>query len=339
MTKRKTLKARTPEDLLAAVPIVLGFHPEDSIVMLTFGVPWETFHARVDLPPRDQVPEAVAPLVQAAARNGVSRVAFILYTTDAELGSRAAADLAREFGGGRFEVVTVLRADGRHWFPLDGHGDPEGRPYDVGSHEFVAQAVFEGTVTHGSRAALVESLAALPDAVARVVAVLPAALGRLPDLQPTAEAAWVVETVFEVVEDNRPLTDEAVARLAVAVTDIRLRDVAWLQMQRTTAGRHVALWTDVLRRTPEELVAAPACLLAFAAWLAGHGALAWCALDRCREAEPGYRMADYIALALEQAIPPSAWDELGAERTAAADPSRPDEMDPSGSGAGGGRVS
>ena len=31
-----TLTARRPEDLLAAVPVVLGFHPRDSLVMLTF---------------------------------------------------------------------------------------------------------------------------------------------------------------------------------------------------------------------------------------------------------------------------------------------------------------
>ena len=45
-----TLTARGPEDLLAAVPVVLGFHPQDSLVMLTFGAV-RSFHARVDLPP------------------------------------------------------------------------------------------------------------------------------------------------------------------------------------------------------------------------------------------------------------------------------------------------
>ena len=110
------------------------------------------------------------------------------------------------------------------------------------------------------------------------------------------------------------------ARLLVAITDIRLRDAAWLQMQRHTARRHVELWTDVLRRTPEELVAAPACLLGFAAWLAGQGALAWCAVDRCRAAEPDYGLAECVAVALDQAIPPSDWDLLGPECAAAADP-------------------
>ena len=49
-----TLTARGPADLLAAVPVVLGFHPHDSLVMLTFGAE-RTFHARVDLPPADDL--------------------------------------------------------------------------------------------------------------------------------------------------------------------------------------------------------------------------------------------------------------------------------------------
>jgi len=32
-----TLTASTPEDVLAAVPVVLGFEPRDSVAMLTFG--------------------------------------------------------------------------------------------------------------------------------------------------------------------------------------------------------------------------------------------------------------------------------------------------------------
>ena len=247
-------------------------------------------------------------------------MAFILYTREAALGWSAAAILTSKFGGAGLDVVAVLRADGRRWFRLDGPDAPEGRPYDVGSHPFAAQAVYDGTVTHRDRASLAKSLEPLPAAVANVVEVMPAALARLPDLERAAEAAWIVETVFEVVEGERRLSDVEVARLVVAITDIKLRDAAWLQMQRHTATRHVALWTDVLRRTPEELVAAPACLLAFAAWLAGQGALAWCALDRCRAAEPDYGLAECVVVALDQAIPPSDWDALGPECASAADP-------------------
>ena len=68
-------------------------------------------------------------------------------------------------------------------------------------------------------------------------------------------------------------------------------------------------WSDVVRRGPTPLLAAPAALLAFAAWQAGHGALAWCALDRCGEADARYPLAELVTHALERAVPPDVWEE------------------------------
>ena len=55
------------------------------------------------------------------------------------------------------------------------------------------------------------------------------------------------------------------------------------------------------------MLAPPASLLAFAAWLSGDGALAWCAIDLARQADPDYSLANLLAEALEGAVPPSAW--------------------------------
>ena len=66
----------------------------------------------------------------------------------------------------------------------------------------------------------------------------------------------------------------------------------------------------MVRRSPEELVAPAAGLLAFAAWLAGDGALAWCAVDRSLRSDPDHTLAQLVAQALEGAVPPSAWRPL-----------------------------
>ena len=95
-----TLTARRPEDLLAAVPVVLGFRPQDSLVMLTFDAP-RSFHARVDLPPPAELDDSVSDLVDALLEpclaQGVGRVAFVFYSADASLAERAAAPLRRAF--------------------------------------------------------------------------------------------------------------------------------------------------------------------------------------------------------------------------------------------------
>ena len=111
--------------------------------------------------------------------------------------------------------------------------------------------------------------------------------------------------------DGTAPSDAELARLLRGVLDVRVRDAAWSVLRREVAADHVAFWSDVVRRTPDPLVPAPAALLAFAAWQAGHGALAWCAVDRCREVDPSYSLAGLVAQILEGAVPPTAWDGIG----------------------------
>jgi hypothetical protein len=53
-----------------------------------------------------------------------------------------------------------------------------------------------------------------------------------------------------------------------------------------------------------------ASVLALAAWLSGDGALAWCAVDRCREVDPHHSLARLVADLLEHATNPQVWDAL-----------------------------
>jgi hypothetical protein len=97
------------------------------------------------------------------------------------------------------------------------------------------------------------------------------------------------------------------ARLLLGLLDAEGRDAAWAAMSRDVAERHVRLWTDAVQRAPDDLVAGPAAVLALAAWLSGHGALAWCAVDRCQAVDPGNTLASLVADLLNQAVAPSAW--------------------------------
>ncbi|MDP3890693.1 DUF4192 domain-containing protein [Nocardioides sp.] len=319
----RTLRARTPEDVLAVVPVVLGFVPTDSVVMLTFGAA-SPFHARIDLPDdAGQVPHASAALVAPAVRHGVERVVLVIYSRDPLRAREAFAELAAGFEGARIAVAEALLADGRCWFPLL-PGRPAatyaGVPYDVSHHPLSVQAVVDGRVTHASREALAATLAGVGAAeIDRVRA----EVGQRPELdddQRAAEGSWVRAQVRQWVVTGEVPAPAALARLLVALTDIGLRDVAWLLMSRADAARHVDWWVQVVRRAPGELAAAPAALLAFAAWLAGEGALAWCAVDRSRESDPDYRLAELVAQALTHAVPPSTWEPVDESELPAPDP-------------------
>jgi hypothetical protein len=301
-----TFTAAGPEDLLAAVPIVLGFEPHASLVMLTFAGP-HPFHARVDLPPRGDpaaLDETAGLMLTPVLDNDVGIVAFVLYTADRLLARRLGRRLVRRFLGADVPVLDCLRADQGRWWSALGD-DPRvpagGVPYDSGTHPFRAQAVFDGLVTLGSREELAASLASDPAGVAAVERVLP----RAEQLGATDVAALVEGGLG----DGAILRPPEVAALLVALA--AGWDDARHGMERVRARAHVRLWTDVVRRAPERLVADPAALLALAAWLAGQGALAWCAVDRCLAVEPAHPLGQMVATMLTEAVPPQRWKDEG----------------------------
>jgi len=307
-TPPTSLVARNPEDLLAMVPIVIGFAPTDSVVMLTFGAT-HTFHARVDLPTRsDEIDELVGALLDPARRNGVRRVVFVLYAADPGTARRAWRGLREGCREAGIDVIEALRADGARWYPLLG-GDRRireiGVPYDVSAHPFAAQAVVDGRVTHSSRDHLAALLDTDPD---RAAAVAELADGiEAPD-DHRSEGEWVDRLVRRHTAEATSPTDVEVARLLRALTVKTLRDAAWSSLTRADAQRHVDLWLDVLRRTPPPFTPPVATLLGFAAWQGGQGALAWCAVDRCAEVDSDYTLMTYLASALTNALPPGVWE-------------------------------
>jgi hypothetical protein len=289
---RPGLTFRTPEDVLAAVPVLLGFEPSDSVVMLTFGGR-ETFHARVDLPAEADLEEAVGLLLEPALDHGVEHVLLVVYSARQRLAQRLLDRLGAAFAGSGIRVVLAFRADGACWFLP---GCPA-VPYDVGAHPFRVRSVFEGQVVAASRDDLAARLAptagvaAVEDARHRVAAY---------------DATEVVATVWRVLERGR-LDDDDLAGVLLGMRDLRVRDAAWGSMTRDDAPRHVELWTDAVQRSPDDLVGAPAAVLGVAAWLAGNGALAWCAVDRCVESEPDSSLAALVGDLLSHAVPPSSW--------------------------------
>ncbi len=327
MTDTQPLRVTSPSDLLALIPGFFGFHPEDSVVMITTGGSPQPCHARVDLPTDPvEIEEVAAYLADVAARHRVRAVAAVVYTDDAALAEAVAQELSnrmRALGG---ELLCAVRADGRHWFVLGCNGGSLGTPYDVSTHPFMAQAVVDGTVVLGSRRELAASLVGDPGERAEVAGCVGEATSRLIGLldgplgQPAArhhlvtEGRWVRHRIRRHLEDGQRLDPPDVARLLVLMhLSVEVRDVAWAEMDRASARGHVDLWRDVVRRAPSELTAPPAGLLGFAAWLSGHGALAWCAVERAQEAEPDYGLAALLTHALSAAVPPSVWRPIPAD--------------------------
>ena len=329
MTDQRIFRASDPADLLALVPGVLGFHPEDSVVLMTVGDGERPLHARVDLPARD--PVAVDDLVQylaaLAARSDLRRVVVLVYGDDPGLAEAIVRPFDALLSGIGATLVCAVRASGQRWWRVGAPPDDPGTEYDVSSHPFMAQMVLDGTVVLGSRRELARSLVGHdPEDAAAVAAALKTLSPRLrPGMVPAVghpalrdrlvpEGHWVRHRVRRWLTDRERLDPHDTARLAVATAaSIEVRDVAWAEISRENARVHVDLWRDVVRRVPADVRHAPATLLGFAAWLSGNGALAWCAVDVARESSPGYSLAGLLADVLTKGMPPSTWRPLPPE--------------------------
>ncbi len=322
-------RAQGPGDLLALVPTFFGFHPEDSLVLVTLGRAGQPFHARVDLPTDPvQIDGLADHLAAVAGRHCAERLVALAYSDDAVLATEVFAVLAAHLDRHGVELVAAVRADGERWWVHDDRGERgRGTRYDVSSHPMVAQAVLDGTVLHRSRQDLADSLVGRdPDEIDAVALLACEALERFARgadhplgpaaarRQLVAAGRWVRERVGRFLSDGGPLDRADAARLVVLLTaSPEVRDVALAEMHQGNATDHVELWLDLTRRAPADLRAAPAALLGFAAWLSGNGALAWCAVERARDADPDHDLAALLADQLDGAVPPCSWSPASSE--------------------------
>lgn len=323
-----TFIARTPVDLLALVPPAIGFHPEQSVVLITFGHD-PAFHVRLDLPLEDRSREEVTVLLRdLVLGREVERVALVLYTDDAAAAGLLSELLVPALLGVGVEVVDVLRVDDGRYFAADDPADP-GTAYDLADHPYLASHRESGRVVHESRGALAATLlggdpgdvAAVSAAADRTADRLLVAGKQVARTQPgkrtslarvladelAEQGRWLQQRIRSALESPEEIPATDAGRMLVLVALQTLREVAWAEIDRTSALAHVGLWRALVRRAPADLRAAPAGLLGFAAWLDGQGALAWCALERCFEQSPDDTLGQQVAALLESAAPPTAW--------------------------------
>ncbi|PZF84670.1 DUF4192 domain-containing protein [Micromonospora deserti] len=322
-TDRPRLAVRSAADLIAAVPYLLGFHPADSVVVVTMRGRRITFAARADLP---DLADPVAParhLAAVIARQGAESATVLGYGPASRV--TPAVDAVRaELTRAGLALLDALRiTDGRYWSYLCTEPEccpTDGTPYDAGASEVTAAAVFAGQVALADRAALTAQVAppdgadrsAMRQATARAERRLSDLVAEAPPADllggRSLRAAGVAAVRGAQRRQRRGerLTDDEVAWLSLLLTHLPVRDHAW----ERTDGRDedIALWLDVLRRAEPELIAAPAALLAFAAWRAGQGALAAVALERALTEHPDYSLAALLDDLLRRGVPPAELD-------------------------------
>lgn len=167
---------------------------------------------------------------------------------------------------------AIRVAEGR-WWSLTCDDDccpPEGTPYDISASALAAQATFAGHVALADRAELVASVAPIGGpAMHRATERAEKRRLACPRVDAESDLAFVLALLAHVRTGIRP-TDDEVAWLGLLLTDLRIRDEAWIRIDEDAPAADIAFWRDIVRRVDERHVPAPASLLAFAAYTAGR---------------------------------------------------------------------
>jgi hypothetical protein len=132
------------------------------------------------------------------------------------------------------------------------------------------------------------------------------AAGAVPgDAEPTGQAL-IERALADAAAGRLRLDDERVVALALALSDLEVRDAALGRCAGPGTDLDGAehLWAALVRETPDPEAAEPAALLAACALLRGDGALAGIALDRAEQAWPGHRLSRLLRAVWAAGIPP-----------------------------------
>lgn len=315
-----TVKISGPAELISAVPYLLGFHPQESLVAIALKDGAVDFTARCDL-----ADISFDPILDAARRAGAQSLVLFVYTSatvrpDGPLPYSGQVERLKERcqeSDLKVSDALLLVAD-RYWSFLCENEDccpPEGRPVpdDPGvAAEFIA----EGLQVRPSRDDVRSALDPLPvsDWLAEW---LPKAEDLVGGYAREEREAYEEDAGFVLgvlAYTQMPLRDQELLYAGVALRQIPIRDAAWAAVDRnrelTADG-----WLALGRRLPGVYACAPLLLFAWAAWREGNAMLAGAAVDRILELDPDYTAARLLQFALNTVIdprstPPLNFDDL-----------------------------
>jgi hypothetical protein len=324
-TNSPDFELNRPAALIAALPAVLGFVPESSLVLVSLADGEVGAVMRVDL--SEDLVDRVEHLVEVAAAAEPEAVIAVIVDADGancavctEEYRQLCTVLAESLSQNDIElwaahVVDRIAVGGR-WHCVDGCGSG-GAVDDPSASPLAAAAVLEGRRLYPRRADLQAVIAA--DDPSRSAAVAVAATqhaGR----RAAAHRADAAECGRRDVEDamdaaarvagGQSLCDTELAALGCALTDVAVRDTLYALAVSETAGEAETLWALLSRTLPQPWRVEALVLLAFSAYVRGDGPLAGVSLDAALRCAPDHRMAGMLDTALQSGLRPEQIREL-----------------------------
>lgn len=314
------LKAGDPGEVLGLLGVLLGFQPEDSLVViaLTGARQRVTFQIRSDLTDPEHAPRVASLHADHLLHHGAESVLVFALTDDPDRADATVAAVHAEFSERGIPIQAAARAhDGWYW-TYDECGEPgidPPRPYDPQSSPKAVEAIVHGATVAPSREAMIAEFDG--PSPSRAAELMPAYESAAQEVE-RFRSGHTVEALIHhgIVVQQRlrrngaSLSDEDAARLAAWIgAHLTIRDDAWEAMSFETAADDLVFWQHVLTRTIAPYEPPVACLTGVAAWLQGNGAVARTLWERALAVDPEYSMAQTLIECLDRGVGPRACTE------------------------------
>ncbi|OBI94703.1 hypothetical protein A5660_11375 [Mycobacterium alsense] len=324
-THRADFELNRPAALIAALPAVLGFVPESSLVLVSVDDAELGAVMRVDL--SEGLVDGVGRLAEiAAAAAPRAAIAVIVDAEGApcpgcnEEHRRLCAALAKALSLHDIELWAAHVVDrvavGGRWHCLDGCG-AGGIIDDPSASPLAAAAVLDGRRLYRRRSDLQAVIAVEdPTRSAKLAGVLrrqEAKRGLAHRSDPTGCARRDVKRAMAVaarVAGGATPSGSELAALGCALRDVHVRDTLYGLAVGETASEAESLWALLARTLPGPWRVEPLVLLAFSAYARGDGPLAGVSLEAALRCDPNHRMAGMLDQALQSGIRPERIREL-----------------------------
>ncbi|MCV7228887.1 DUF4192 domain-containing protein [Mycolicibacterium komossense] len=314
-----------PGALIAAIPAVLGFTPEQSLVLVSIESGGLGAVLRVDLSPT--LVEGLHELIEVIdAEQPDAVVAVIVDDKGAACPMcneehRALCDaLIEALSGSGIELWAAHVVDhiglGGTWHCVDGCGS-RGAVDDPKASPLAAAAVLDGRRLYATRSDLQAVIAAdhtaAPSALTDAIAARQGDDERRRWEDSAGAARRDVEAALAAVKrvaGGALLAEAEIVALGSALADAQVRDTMYAVAVGESAGAAESLWATLARRLPAPWRVEPLVLLAFSAYARGDGPLAGVSLEEALRCAPKHRMARMLDDALHSAMRPEQIREL-----------------------------
>jgi Domain of unknown function (DUF4192) len=313
----------SPHDLLAAIPFLIGYHPENSLVLVALSADTVGMAMRVDLP--QGVPsESYDLLASHFVRESAESAFIVAYAESTEAAENVLINISAALMRADIAIQESLIVIGNRFRSLLCRDNeccpPEGNIIpDIATSRIAAEHVIAGhPMPYADINGLVQSIAALPsaadlswrDEVERFI--VDPRCDEINELQRDGATA-VIDLAGEYQAGRGAEDRELAARVIGRMSDIQVRDFALGSHTDETADSYWAMWRDLLLIAPSGSVAPIASIYAALAYERGEGALAHKALDRALADDERYSLALLLRRVFTAGWPPHSFTAMRAQ--------------------------